>query len=144
MYAITLSPEEQQHIDNGGRLFVVEEIPGPLWRAVSMSKQGCEILPMPDQTAGFGLQREAHFQALAAARAAHGPVMLRENRLSYEIDFKCINTGVAWRLRMIEDQQAVSEKLFPLSDALRDSQEAFYTAHEAALQEGESWMSSRT
>ena len=143
MVAVALSPEEELHVENGGRVFVVEEIPGPLWRVVSVTKHGPEIVVKPDNAEGFDLQRDAHMNAVAAARASHGPVLLRESRLSYEIDFKCINTGVAWRLRMLEDHRAVSEELFPLNYELKDSQEAFYAAHEAALMAGESWMAAR-
>jgi hypothetical protein len=140
MVAIALSPEEQLHVENGGRVFIVEEVPGPLWRVVSVSKHGPEIVVKPDDAEGFSLQREAHMNAVATARASHGPVLLRESRLSYEIDFKCINTGIAWRLRMLQDHQAVGEALFPLNYTLKDSQEAFYAAHEAALMAGEGWM----
>lgn len=43
-----LNSEEFNHIENGGRVFLVEEIVGPLWRIVSISKKEVTTLCKPE------------------------------------------------------------------------------------------------
>lgn len=42
-----LNSEESTHVENGGRVFLVEEIPGPLWRILSVSKDRVRTLCRP-------------------------------------------------------------------------------------------------
>lgn len=42
-----LNLEELNHIENGGRVFLIEEIPGSLWRILSISKIGAKTLCKP-------------------------------------------------------------------------------------------------
>ena len=43
-----LTSEESKHIENGGRVFLIEEIPGPLWRIISISKDRVKTLCHPE------------------------------------------------------------------------------------------------
>jgi hypothetical protein len=140
MDTITLTPEEQSHVIHGGWLFVVQEIPGPLWRVVSVSRQGREIVFNPPGAQGFEFQREAYAMALAAVYASAGKALMRPSRHGYEVDFRCLSDGYAWRLRMLCDSLAVGEEIFPVSDRFQDSQEAFHAAHDEALRAGEKWL----
>lgn len=49
----TLTSEEHAHIENGGRVFLIEEILGPLWRILSVSKEGISILCKPEPQEGY-------------------------------------------------------------------------------------------
>lgn len=42
-----LSLEESKHIENGGRVFLIKEIPGPLWKVLSISNEGVKTLIKP-------------------------------------------------------------------------------------------------
>jgi hypothetical protein len=42
-----LTEEERAHIEKGGRVLIVEEIPGPLWRVLVVSQDGCKVLLKP-------------------------------------------------------------------------------------------------
>ncbi|MGH9776719.1 MAG: hypothetical protein ACRD50_17470 [Candidatus Acidiferrales bacterium] len=42
-----LTKEESVHIKNGGRVFLVEEISGSLWRILLISKKGTSLLCNP-------------------------------------------------------------------------------------------------
>lgn len=140
MNPITLTPEEQAQVDAGRRLFVVEQIPGPMWRVVSISQQGREIQFNPPGAQGFELQREARAMAAAAVSASQGADLMRPSRHGYEVELRCLDDGYAWRLRKLRDGVAVGVTVFPLSDAFHDSQEAFHAAHDEALRAGEQWL----
>lgn len=43
-----LNLEESNHIENGGRVFLIKEIPGSLWRILSVSKDGVRTLCRPE------------------------------------------------------------------------------------------------
>ena len=42
-----LTPQEQAHVDKGDRVYIVQEVPGPLWRVISVSKDTCVVLGAP-------------------------------------------------------------------------------------------------
>jgi len=48
-----LTPEEQAHVNDDGRVFIVEEINGPLWRVLAVKKSGCKVLLKPVDMDGY-------------------------------------------------------------------------------------------
>ena len=144
MESLDLTPQERQHIEQGGRLFVIEEVSGGRWQVVSVSGQGREPLPAPGCAPSYALQREACRAAEAAARAAGEAALLRPCRYSYEVEFHLLDAGMAWRLRLRQDERDVSEKLFPLDEDMDDEDEAFQAAHEMALEAGERWVTANS
>lgn len=51
-----LMKEEIAHVKSGGRVFLVEEIPGPFWRILSISKKGASLLcnpTIPNEEEGY-------------------------------------------------------------------------------------------
>jgi hypothetical protein len=143
MDTIALTPQEQLHVDQGGRLLVIEEVPGPLWRVLSVSLRGCEVVHKPHGAEGYDLQREAVLHAQALAAAADDVPLLRRGRYSYEVDFQFHEAHMGWRLRMLQDSAEVESRLYPLAASFRDAEQAFFDAHEAALRAGERWMAAR-
>jgi hypothetical protein len=142
MNPITLTPEELAQVDAGKRLFVVEEIPGPMWQVVSISRQGHEIPFSPPGAPGFEIQREARATAAAAVNASKGSAWMRPIRHSYEVELRCLDDGYAWRLRKLRDGLVVGVKIFPLPDGFADAQQAFQETHDEALRAGEQWLRS--
>lgn len=67
MNTIDLTKKERAHINRGGRVFVVEKIDGPLWRVLSISKTGSEILLQPDCADGYSDESQAQKNALMVA-----------------------------------------------------------------------------
>ncbi|NML17568.1 hypothetical protein [Azohydromonas caseinilytica] len=143
MESLGLTRQERQHIEQGGRLFVIEAVPGGRWQLVSVSAQGREPLPTPGGEPGYALQRDAVRAAAAAAQAAGEVCRLRPCRFSYEIEFHWLDAGMAWRLCLRQDERDVDEKLFIPDDNLDDEDEAFQAAHDQALEVGERWVAGR-
>jgi hypothetical protein len=73
-----LTPEEQAHVDSGGRVFIVDEAPGMLWRVLSVSQKGCTVLLKPDGAEGYIDRGEAHQNALMVANLANDSPMVRK------------------------------------------------------------------
>ena len=48
-----LTQEEQAHVAKGGRVFIVEEIPGPLWRVLVVKGDACKVMLKPDGMDGY-------------------------------------------------------------------------------------------
>jgi hypothetical protein len=72
-----LTPEEQAHIANGGRVFVVEEIPGPLWRVLVVKGDTCRLMLKPDGMDGYSDREDAVLNALAFANLAADTPLVR-------------------------------------------------------------------
>lgn len=73
MNAPKLTPEEQAHVDKGGRIFIVEEIPGPLWRVLVVKGKACKVMLKPEGMDGYSdrttaLENALAFSALAGDR----------------------------------------------------------------------------
>lgn len=75
-----LMPEEQAHIDHGGRVFIVEEIPGPLWRVLVVKGDTCRVMLKPDRLDGYSSKEEAELNALAIANLANDRPLVRGSR----------------------------------------------------------------
>ena len=67
-----LTKEEHEHIKNGGRVFIVEEISGPRWRILSISEKGVSKLCSP-------IGEEGYSELEAAKNLAHGFAALSED-----------------------------------------------------------------
>ncbi|SEO24061.1 hypothetical protein SAMN05216404_1156 [Nitrosospira multiformis] len=67
MDTIGLTKQESAHIKKGGRVFVVDKIDGPLWRVLSVSKTGVEVLLKPEGADGFPDKSRAQYNALMIA-----------------------------------------------------------------------------
>ena len=74
----TLIKEEQSHIDKGGRLLIVEQIPGPLWRVLMVRSDSCKVFLKPDGAEGYLDYEDARLNALAIANLASDNPMVRE------------------------------------------------------------------
>ncbi|EBG3748885.1 hypothetical protein FIX32_21525 [Salmonella enterica] len=72
-----LTPEEQAHIAKGGRVLIVEEIPGPWWRVLMVKGSACRVLLKPDGMDGYSDRETAHQNALAVANLAEDRPMVR-------------------------------------------------------------------
>lgn len=76
-----LTDEEHSHIKNGGRVFIVEEVPGkPLWRILSISEKGVVTLcnpeiPTPEE--GYSDLEFAKTLAYAIANLSEDSPMVR-------------------------------------------------------------------
>jgi hypothetical protein len=76
-----LTAKERAHIENGGRVFVVEKIPGPLWRVLSISNEnGCYTLcqpEIPEKMEGYGTMEFANDMAKSIAALSEDKPMVR-------------------------------------------------------------------
>lgn len=72
-----LTPEEQAHIARGGRVFIVEEIPGPLWRVLVVRGDTCRVMLKPDGMDGYSDHEDAELNALAFANLSADSPMVR-------------------------------------------------------------------
>lgn len=75
-----LTKEESAHVKNGGRVFLVEEIPGPLWRILSISKKGTSLLcnpTIPTEEEGYSELEYAKSLALGIANLSEDNPMVR-------------------------------------------------------------------
>jgi hypothetical protein len=72
-----LTPEEQAHIARGGRVFIVEEIPGPLWRVLAVNGGTCRVMLKPDGMDGYSDKENAELNALAIANLAADTPLVR-------------------------------------------------------------------
>lgn len=72
-----LTPEEQAHISKGGRVFIVEEIDGPLWRVLVIKRDSCRVLLKPDGMDGYSDKEDAMLNALAFANLAADTPLVR-------------------------------------------------------------------
>lgn len=72
-----LTPEEQTHIAKGGRVLIMEEIPGPLWRALMVKGSTCKVLLKPDDMDGYSDYEDALLNALAGANLAEDIPLVR-------------------------------------------------------------------
>jgi hypothetical protein len=72
-----LTLEEQAHIASGGRVFIVEEISGPLWRVLMVKGSVCKVLLKPDGMNGYSEQEYAQDMALGIANLANDKPMVR-------------------------------------------------------------------
>lgn len=75
--SITLTPDEQTHVDNGGRVFVVQETPTNNWCVVSISKKGRNVLLKPQDADGYLDKEEAKITALAIANLSQDSPLVR-------------------------------------------------------------------
>lgn len=65
-----LTQEEQAHVAKGGRVFIVEEIPGPLWRVLVVKGDACKVMLKPDGMDGYSDRETALENALAFSALA--------------------------------------------------------------------------
>ncbi|GLZ22642.1 hypothetical protein [Burkholderia plantarii] len=73
-----LTDHEQAHVDNGGRVFIIEEIPGPLWRVVSVSKErGVRVLLKPQDEDGYETKERAEDHANSIAVLSEDGTIVR-------------------------------------------------------------------
>jgi hypothetical protein len=70
-----LTTEERVHVKNGGRVFLIEEIPGPLWRILSLSKKGVVTLCKPE----IPTPKEGYSDLEIAKNLAYGISALSED-----------------------------------------------------------------
>jgi hypothetical protein len=73
-----LTPEEQAHLDQGGRVFIVEEITGPLWRVLAVKGEVCKVLLKPDGAEGYSDRSDAALNARMIANLSEGSILVRE------------------------------------------------------------------
>lgn len=73
-----LTKEEQAHIAKGGRVLIVEEIPGPLWRVLAIQKNACRVMLKPDGANGYSERDDAMLNAKAVANLAADRPLVRE------------------------------------------------------------------
>jgi hypothetical protein len=74
-----LTEDEQAHIDNGGRVFIIEEIPGPFWRVVCVSKErGTRVLLKPDGAPGYESKETAADHAANIAGLSDDDPLIRD------------------------------------------------------------------
>lgn len=75
-----LNSEESSHIENGGRVFIVEEISGPLWRILSISKNRIRTLcrpEIPEVMEGYSELETARNLAFGIAALSEDDPMVR-------------------------------------------------------------------
>jgi hypothetical protein len=72
-----LSPEEQDQIASGGRVFIVEEIPGPEWRVLMVKGDRCVIMLKPNGFDGYDSQEHAYELARAWVNLSEDSPLLR-------------------------------------------------------------------
>lgn len=72
-----LTPEEQAHIASGGRVFIVDEIPGPLWRVLVVKGGTCRVMLKPDGMDGYSNREDAELNAMAFANLSEDSPMVR-------------------------------------------------------------------
>ena len=72
-----LTPEEQAHIASGGRVFIVDEIPGPLWRVLVVKGDACRVMLKPDGMDGYSNQEDATSNAQVFANLAADSPLVR-------------------------------------------------------------------
>lgn len=72
-----LTPEEQAHVASGGRVFIVDEIPGPLWRVLVVEGGVCRVMLKPDGMDGYSTREDAELNAMAIANLAEDSPMVR-------------------------------------------------------------------
>lgn len=72
-----LSEKEQIHIEAGGRLLLVEEIPGPLWRVLAVKQSGATVLLKPNGADGYEEPGFANYLATNTASLSVDSPMLR-------------------------------------------------------------------
>ena len=77
MKAQNLTPEEQTHIASGGRVFIVDEIPGPLWRVLVVKGGACRVMLKPDGMGGYSNREDAELNAMAFANLSEDSPMVR-------------------------------------------------------------------
>jgi len=73
----TLTPDEQKHVDKGGRVFIVDEIAGPLWRVLMVKSGACKVLLKPDGADGYFAREEAEENARVIAALAEDSPLVR-------------------------------------------------------------------
>jgi hypothetical protein len=135
-----LTRDEQAHITKGGRLLLVEEIEGPLWRVLLVTQSSCRVLLKPDGAEGYPASMDAMLHALAFANLAETTPRVRVWRYTYEIELVSPEQGgAAWQLRLLDKGQQQDLREFLLAN---DSEQALYEAYRAATQEGETWRRS--
>lgn len=72
-----LTHKELSHVAKGGRVFIVEEIPGPLWRVLMVKDSTCKVLLKPDGMDGYSDYERARSIALAWANLAADTPLVR-------------------------------------------------------------------
>ena len=77
MKAPKLTPEEQAHIASGGRVFIVEEVPGPLWRVLVVKGDTCRVMLKPEGMDGYSPREDAELNAMAFANLSEDSPMVR-------------------------------------------------------------------
>lgn len=83
---ISLTKKERAYINKGGRVFVVEKIDGPLWRVLSVSKTGIEVLLKPEGAEGYSDESQARNNALMIATlSVDKPLVQPFNILNQEL-----------------------------------------------------------
>lgn len=77
VFTPNLTPEEQAHIASGGRVFIVDEIPGPLWRVLVVKGGVCRVMLKPDGMDGYSSREDAELSAMAIANLSEDSPMVR-------------------------------------------------------------------
>ncbi|GBQ43074.1 hypothetical protein [Komagataeibacter europaeus] len=72
-----LTPVEQKHIAEGGRVFIVDEVAGPLWRVLMVKGSTCKVLLKPDGADGYSDRKEAEENARVIAALAEDSPLVR-------------------------------------------------------------------
>ena len=72
-----LTPEEREHITKGGRVFIVEEIEGPLWRVLMVKGNTCKVLLKPQDMEGYSDREDAYLNARGIANLAEDSPLVR-------------------------------------------------------------------
>lgn len=136
----TLTRDEQAHIAQGGRLLVVEEIAGPMWRVLLVTQESCRVVLKPDGAEGYTASMDAMAYALGFANLAETTPRVRPWRYTYELELIGREQGgAAWQLCLLDGGKEQGRREFPLAN---DSEQALYEAYRAATQEGETWRRS--
>jgi hypothetical protein len=73
-----LTKAEKAHVAHGGRVFIVQEIPGPLWRVLAVSSKGCTLLLKPEGGDGYTERSWAVDVATGIANLSPDGPMVRE------------------------------------------------------------------
>lgn len=73
-----LTKEERAHIAKGGRVFIVEEIPGPLWRVLAIKETACWVMLKPDGANGYSERDDAMLNAKVIANLSADRPLVRE------------------------------------------------------------------
>ncbi len=74
----TLTATEQEHMAKGGRVFIVDEIPGPLWRVLMVKQGTCKVLLKPDGMDGYSDKQYAIDTAHCIADLSEDQPLVRE------------------------------------------------------------------